>query len=188
MSLSQQYLSLHLKAYSKNSGKFILWGIILMLAGILAVSASTLTSIVTVVFLGFLILFSGFVVLIDTFTFWLGKDHGFITHLLAAILYLAAGTLLLANPIEGALTITFILGIIYLLLGLTRIFFSTSIRLPSWRWGLVNGVITTLIGVLILTSGPDFKLFIIGLFIGIDIFFCGLAYTMAGFAIRSKRS
>jgi uncharacterized membrane protein HdeD (DUF308 family) len=172
----------HLSAYSQNAGKFFLWGILLMMLGVLAISTCTFTTLVSVMVLGFFLLFAGCVVILDTFTFWHGRDHGFVLHLLAGILYLAAGLLLLSNPIEGSISITFLLGVIYTVLGLTRIFFSTALRLPYWGWTLSNGIITLLIGILILMSWPASSLFIIGLFVGIDIFFCGLAYTMASVA------
>ncbi len=190
MSLSARFLDDHLKAYSKNSDKFLIWGVLLMALGLIAVSTTAFTTLVSVMVLGFLILFSGCVLLLDTFSFWRGREHGFIAHLLAAILYVGAGIVLLSNPIEGSISLTFLLGVIYTILGLVRIFFSMSIRLPHWGWSLTNGVITLLLGVLILSSWPASSLFIIGLFVGIDIFFCGLAYTMVAIGMRKggKRS
>jgi uncharacterized membrane protein HdeD (DUF308 family) len=186
MTLSARFIDLHLAAYSKNWDKFLMWGIVLMLIGVLAVTATAMTTLVSIMVLGFLLLFSGCVILLDTFTFWHGKDHGFVTHLLAAVLYIAGGTILLTNPVEGSVTITLLLGMIYTLLGLTRLFFATAIRLPSWGWTFSNGLITLLIGILIISSWPQSSLYIIGLFVGIDIFFCGLAYTMAAFALKNK--
>jgi len=184
MSLSANYLAAHSKDYAKNWSLFFIWGILLMAFGFIAVSAVTFTTLISVMVLGFLILFSGCVVLLDTFTFWRGRDHGFISHLLISILYLAAGIMLISNPVEGSVTLTFLLGVIYTTLGLMRLFFSSAIRLPNWGWSFANGIITLLIGILILSSWPASSLFIIGLFVGIDIFFCGLAYAMAAFAIR----
>jgi uncharacterized membrane protein HdeD (DUF308 family) len=186
MSLSRRFMDQHLSAYSKNAGMFFIWGLILMAIGIFAVTATNFTTIVSVVLLGFLILLAGSVLLIDTFTFWRGKDHGFVLSLLVSILYLAAGVLLISNPIEGSISLTFLLGTIYTFLGLARMFFYGQVQMPQWGWSFANGLITFLIGILILASWPGSSLFIIGLFIGIDLFFCGLAYTMAGVALRSK--
>lgn len=186
MSISARYLDLHLKAYSKNWNKFFLYGILLMIVGVAAVSATALTSLLTIIVIGFIMLFSGGVIMIDTFSFWHGRDHGFVIHFLTAVLYLAAGVILLTNPIEGAITLTFLLGVIYTMIGFARIFFSSSIRLPNWGWTLTNGVVTLILGIMILMSWPASSVFIIGLFVGIDIFFCGLAYTMAALAMRNK--
>ena len=131
MSIKANFMDEHLSAYSNNSKNFYLWGIFLMIAGLIAVTATTFTTLVTVMVLGFLILFSGCVVFLDTFTFWYGKDHGFVMHLLIAILYLAAGVLLISNPVAGSISLTFALGLIYTILGIARIFFSTAAKLPT---------------------------------------------------------
>lgn len=187
MSISADYLTQHSKAYAKNWGLFFIWGLVLMATGFFAVSASAFTTLVSVMVLGFLLLFAGCIVLIDTFTFWLGRDHGFISHLLISILYIAAGIMLISNPVEGSVTITFMLGLIYSVLGILRLFFSSAIRLPNWGWTFTNGIITLLLGILILASWPASSLFIIGLFVGLDIFFSGLAYTMVAFALRGTK-
>lgn len=189
MSISNRFLAEHASDYAKNWGTFLVIGILMMAAGFFAVSAMTFTTLVTVMVIGFMLLFAGCVIFLDTFTFWRGRDHGFILHLAAAILYLAAGTLLITNPVAGSMTITFMIGIIYTLIGITRIFFTTAIRLPHWGWAFANGIITLILGILILASWPASSIYIIGLFVGIDIFFCGLAYTMTALALRgnSKR-
>lgn len=186
MSLTARYMDQHLSAYSKNAGMFFIWGLILMAIGVFAVTATTFTTIVSVMVLGFLLLFAGCVLFLDSFTFWRGKDHGFVLSLLASILYIAAGVLLISNPVEGSISLTFLLGVIYTFLGLARMFFYGMVKLPQWGWSFANGVITLLIGILILMSWPGSSLFIIGLFVGIDLFFCGLAYTMASVALRGK--
>lgn len=186
MSLSGRFMDQHLSAYSKNASMFFIWGLILMAIGVFAVTATTFTTIVTVMVLGFLLLFAGCVLFLDSFTFWRGKDHGFALSLLASILYIAAGVLLISNPVEGSISLTFLLGVIYTFLGLARMFFYGMVKLPQWGWSFANGVITLLIGILILMSWPGSSLFIIGLFVGIDLFFCGLAYTMASLALSGK--
>ncbi|HTM64148.1 MAG TPA: DUF308 domain-containing protein [Gammaproteobacteria bacterium] len=186
MSFSANFMDKHLSSYKKNSSKFFIWGLILMALGLFAVTATTFTTLVTVIVLGFLLLFSGLVILLDTFTFWRDKGHGFSLSLLASVLYIAAGILLISNPVESSISLTFLLGVIYTFLGLARIFFYSMVQLPQWGWSFANGIITFLIGILILMSWPASSLFIIGLFVGIDLFFCGLAYTMVSVAARGK--
>lgn len=186
MSISGRFIDQHLPHFSKNWGLFFLWGIVLMLTGVCAISAVAFTTLVSIVVLGFVIFFSGCVVLIDSITFWRGKQHGFVLHFLGALLYIGAGVLLMSNPVAGSVTITFMLGFLYAFLGIIRIAATASTRLPNWGWGFFNGLISLLIGVLIIMSWPDSSVFVIGLFIGIDLFFLGLAYSMA--ALAAKRS
>lgn len=174
----------HLPAFGKNWGLFLLLGIALIILGCVAISAATLTTLLSVVLLGVIIFISGIVITIDTFTFWRGKWSGFFLHLLFSILYLAVGVMLIKNPVEGSISLTLLLGVFYLVIGVFRVASYTALRTPSWGWGWLNGVISLILGVLILTNWPMSGLYIIGLFIGIDLVFCGWTYVMASLAAR----
>lgn len=185
MAISGRFIDEHLHDIRKHWAFFSLWGVLLMLLGVAAISAITFTTYVSVMVIGFFILFSGCILFLDTFTFWRGKRHGFVLHLLASVLYIAAGGLLISNPVAGSVTITFLLGLLYVMLGIFRLVSVFSTRLPQWGWGMFNGLVTLAIGVLILLSWPASSVFVLGLFIGIDIFFLGLAYTMMAVGARS---
>jgi len=184
MGFSNQMSGQYLIPFSKNWAWFLVWGIALAALGIFAVSATTLTTLVTVFLLAFVLLVSGIVVIVDAFTFWHVKGHGFLIHVIMGILYLAAGAILIKNPVAGSVSITFLLGTFYIVLGIFRIIYSLSMQLLSWGWSLVNGIITLLLGILIMASWPESSLYIIGLFVGIDLFFCGWAYIMVALAAR----
>jgi uncharacterized membrane protein HdeD (DUF308 family) len=173
--------------FSKNWAMFLVWGIALAVLGGLCIWSSTIATLVSVVFLGTLIMLSGIVIIFDTFTFWRRKGHGFALHLLMGILYLVVGGMLIESPMLGSMSITLVLGIFYLVIGIIRVIASASLRVPRWGWGFFNGVISVLIGVLILSSWPASSLFIIGLFIGIDLLFAGWAYIMAALTARALR-
>lgn len=176
-----------LSTFSNKSGWFLLWGIALVVIGALAISAATFTTMLTVVLLGSLILLSGIVITLDTFVFWTGKWSGFALHLLMGILYLGVGALMIKTPVLTSESITLLLGIFYVLVGVSRITSSAVIQLPRWKWALFNGIISLLLGILILADWPASSLFIIGLFVGIDIFFCGWAFIMMSLAARAMR-
>jgi uncharacterized membrane protein HdeD (DUF308 family) len=181
MQINSQYMA----AFGKNWLWFFIWGIALMALGIIAVGATYFTTLLTVVAIGFLIFFAGAVALVDTVTFWWGKWSGFFWHLIGALLYLGVGAMLINSPIEGAISITFILGIFYIVMGAFRMALSFSMQLPRWKWMLFNGVISFVLGILIINNWPASSLFIIGLFVGIDLFFWGWAYDMAALAAKN---
>lgn len=188
MSLSVRFDDQHLPKFGKNWPRFLILGIALFIIGLFAIGASVLTTLVTIVLLGFLIFFGGAVMLIDTLTFWWGKWGSFFLHFIASILYVGVGLILIMNPLEGAVSLTLLLGIFYTVIGLFRIFFSASSRMPKWGWSLFTGVVTLILGILILSSWPASSLFIIGLFVGIDLVFVGWGYIMAALAARSIRN
>jgi uncharacterized membrane protein HdeD (DUF308 family) len=171
-------------AFGKNWLWFFLWGIALVILGIYAIGAATFTTSLTIVLLGFIIMLSGIVILLDGLSFW-RKRNGFFFHLLMGVLYIGVGLMLIKSPLSGSMSITLLLGIFYLVLGLVRLYFSMSLRAPRWGWSFLNGLISALLGILILTSWPESSLYIIGLFVGIDLLFCGWTYIMASLVAKS---
>lgn len=169
---------------SQFSSWFFSWGIALTILGGLAIYAATFTTIASVVFIGFLITLCGSIVLLDTFTFWWGKWSGFLMHMVMSLVYIAVGLMLIENPLLASATLTLILGIFYLFMGLVRISYSLAMRVAKWQWTFVNGFISLLLGILIITNLPSASLFIIGLFVGLDILFIGLVYLMIGLTGR----
>ncbi len=185
---SLRFSNSDLPAFNKNWCWFILWGAVLIVLGGAAISAATFTTLVTVIFLGVLIFLSGVILVVDTFTFWWGKWSGFLIHALISLLYIAVGLMLIETPVASSESLTLLLGIFYILLGASRIGYSSSIRLPRWKWVMFNGVISLLLGILILANWPASSLFIIGLFVGIDLLFCGIAYVIMGITGRAVTS
>jgi uncharacterized membrane protein HdeD (DUF308 family) len=185
MSLLSPFNDQHLPSFTKNWTLFLIWGIALLVLGFFAISASVLTTMVSIVVLGFIILISGAILAIDALSFWWGKWSGFFLHLIIAILYIAVGVTLIKNPIAGSISLTLLLGIFYIIAGIVRLSYSPSFRMPNWGWGWFNGLISLLLGILILTSWPASSLFIIGLFIGIDLVFSGWTYIMSALVARN---
>ena len=184
MSLILGFDSEHLPAFGNNWRRFLALGIVLVILGAFAISASTFTTLLSVVLLGIIMLCSGVLIAFDTFSFWHKKGSGFLLHLLMAILYIIVGVMFIRNPAESSISLTLLLGVFYLMIGMFRIAFSPTLRTPRWGWGWLNGVITLLLGIMIITSWPASGLFVIGLFIGIDLVFCGWAYIMSALAAR----
>ena len=174
----------HLPAFKNNWKRFLFLGIVLFALGIFAIYASTFTTLVSVIFLGFVLFVGGVLIAFDTFSFWWKKWNGFFVHLIVAILYLAVGICLIKDPVQSLITLTLLLGIFYIAAGVLRIAFSAALQSPQWGWSWLNGLITLLLGILIIVSWPGSSLFIIGLFVGIDLLFAGWSYIMAALAGR----
>jgi uncharacterized membrane protein HdeD (DUF308 family) len=171
--------------FHRNSGCFLTWGIVLVLLGLLAISYTTFTTIVSVIVLGAVLTLSGFFMILDAFTFWRGKWLGFFWFILFGLLYFFAGYVLISGPMAASISLTLMLAIIYIVLGAVRIISSISLRTPFWGWNLFNGVITFTLGLLIMSQWPMSGIYIIGLFIGIDLIFSGWAYIMAALGSRA---
>jgi uncharacterized membrane protein HdeD (DUF308 family) len=185
MGHSLQFGNPYLSALSKNWGWMLFWGIICIVLGILAIGYATIASLISVMILGCIILAGGILVLVNTFTSWRHKLGGFILHLILAALYIITGYLLITNPVWSLMSLTLLLGILYIALGIAKLIYTSSARLPNrWKWHFFSGLITLLLGILIITQWPISSFYIIGLFIGIDLVFSGLAYSLTALSIR----
>lgn len=183
--ISSEIKSRYLAAFAKHWCWFLLWGILLLVLGIIAISYTTATTILSVIFLGVLLLLGGIILIVDSFSFWWGKWGGFFWHLIMGILYVIVGILFVKNPLWASVSLTLMLAILFIIVGLFRIIYSSSIRLPRWGWTLFNGIITFILGILIYAQWPVSGLYIIGLFVGIDLIFAGWAYIMISLGARS---
>jgi uncharacterized membrane protein HdeD (DUF308 family) len=169
--------------YAKNWKRFLLWGVTLIILGLLAISTAMMTTFISVVFLGVLITIAGAIILVDTWSFWRVKKSGFALHLLMGVVYLAGGLMLMDNPLAGSISLTFLLGVLYITLGAFRSIYALTHRyMPRWGLSLLNGCVSFLLGIMILSSWPESSLYIIGLFVGIDLLVCGWVYVMSALA------
>jgi uncharacterized membrane protein HdeD (DUF308 family) len=183
MSMLKKFSDEHLPDFHGRKNVFLILGTLLVALGIMAISAAVFTTFLSVMLLGALLLASGVILFCDSFSFWKRKS-GFLVHMLISLLYIVIGILLLTKPVMASLSLTLVLGIFYIISGIFRITFASGVQTPLWGWAWFNGLIALAIGVLIITSWPTSSFFIIGLFVGIDLVFAGIAYIMASLSGR----
>jgi uncharacterized membrane protein HdeD (DUF308 family) len=179
-------LKSHHTAYNKNWGWFLGWGLALVALGAVAIAGSVMTTIISVVFLGVLLIVGGLIVTLDAYTFW-RKTHrkGFFLQALMGLLYVIAGAFMIKSPIAASVSLTLVLGIFYVVIGIFRICSALATRTPRWGWGLFSGMIALLLGVLIMASWPVSGLYIIGLFVGIDLLLVGWFYVAGALTAKA---
>ncbi len=162
---------------------FLLLGILMIVGGTIAIGYSVLAGIVAVTLFGILLVAGGAAQLVSSF--WAGKWTGFLVSLLAGVLYVVVGGMMVARPVQAELALTLLIGTFFLVSGIFRIAASMSLRLHHWGWLLLNGIVTSLLGLLVLAEWPSSALWIIGLFIGIEMLFNGWTWVMLAFGLRS---
>lgn len=102
--------------------------------------------------------------------------------LVVASLFVIAGFWMIgqmgAGPVQAAFqvaTLAKAIGVVFLLEGIVESIVALSHRsIPGWRWGLVNGVVTLLLGALILTMQFWNLLWVLGTLVGISFLFSGI--------------
>src|SRR6202040_116950 len=98
---------------------FLVEGIILVIFGILAIIIPPLATIGITIFIGWLFLISGIAGLITTFG--ARQAPAFWWSLLSAVLGLAAGIVLLGWPVSGAVSLTLLLIVFFVIEGVLSI-------------------------------------------------------------------
>ncbi len=157
-------------------------GIALMLLGCAAIGSSVIATFATVLVFGILMLLGAIFQVVTAL--WGRNWRGFVLHLLAGVLYLIAGLFMIDNPVEAALSLTFLIAACLLVGGILRISLSVTERFEGWGWVLLNGVISVILGVGIWRQWPLSGLWVIGLFVGIEMLFSGLSWVMLGLSVR----
>jgi uncharacterized membrane protein HdeD (DUF308 family) len=166
----------------KHSTWFLVLGIALVILGMIAIGWAVATTIVSVIFLGWLLIIGGVLHVIHGFKHrpW----SGFFINLLAGVLYAVAGFVMVANPALAAVTLTLLIAMILIVAGLFRLFVAFSTPLDHRGWLILNGVVSILLGVMIWRSWPVSGLWVIGMFVGIDMIFDGWTEIMLALSVR----
>ena len=109
----------------------------------------------------------------------------FFLWLLLGALYIVAGFVTFENPLLAAAVLTLVLGFSLLASGVMRIVLAFSMKdeMP-WIWVAVSGVITLLLGLIILAHWPVSSLYILGLFLGIDLIIAGVGWIGIGLGLK----
>jgi uncharacterized membrane protein HdeD (DUF308 family) len=160
-------------------------GVALMILGVAAIGSSFIATFATVLVFGILMLLGAIFQVVTAL--WGRSWRGFVLHLLTGALYLIAGLFMIQNPIEAALSLTFLIAACLFVGGILRIGLSVAERFKGWGWVLLNGVVSAVLGVGIWRQWPLSGLWVIGLFVGIEMLFSGLSWVMLGLAVRSGR-
>jgi len=164
-------------------GWFMAFGIGLLILGIAAIARSVTATVVSMVFFGWLLIFASGIEIAQAIM--VGHWAGFFYHLLAAILFGLTGLLLITRPVISAEVLTVIMGMFFIIGGLFQLISSLAVSVPGWGWQAADGIVAFILGLLVLAQWPTSGLWVIGLFIGIDLIFYGCAWIAVALALRT---
>jgi uncharacterized membrane protein HdeD (DUF308 family) len=158
-------------------------GVVFIAVGCVAILVPEVASVGTAIFIGWILLFAGAFLIAGAFT---AHSLGTVVlRLLWALLTVLVGLYLIFEPHNGTLTLTLVLGIYFLFMGVTRITVAFLGR-GQPNAGLVglSGFAGLVIGVLVLAKFPSSGDWAIGLLVGIDLLFAG--WTLTSIALVGK--
>jgi uncharacterized membrane protein HdeD (DUF308 family) len=166
-----------------NWGWFLAFGLALALLGVLAIVRSVAATVVSMLFFGWLLLFAAGIEVVQAIM--VGKWAGLFQHWLSAALFGVLGALIIWRPVVTAEILTLLIGAFFLVAGAFQLITPFVISLPEWGWHALNGLITFVLGILILAQWPVSGLWVIGLFLGIELVFYGAAWVAVALRLRA---
>ncbi|MDZ4819166.1 MAG: HdeD family acid-resistance protein [Planctomycetota bacterium] len=164
---------------------FLALGIAMTVAGVFAISYSCIATVTAagVLIFGFILFFAGISEIVHSF--WIGRWSGLLFHLLIGLLYLFAGLMIIDAPERAAIQLTLLIAVFLMFSGIFRVVFAVGERFTGWGWVMLNGMVTFFLGMLIYKGWPESSLWVIGMFIGIDLIFNGWTWIALSLGMRS---
>jgi uncharacterized membrane protein HdeD (DUF308 family) len=161
----------------------VLWGVLLIVFGMVAVASPFLAAVAVNALIAWLIILAGIVHLMLGF-----RTHGagsMIWKILVGIAYVCFGGYLIARPVVGVASLTLLLATLFLVEGVLDIILFVKMRpMQGSNWVLLDGIVSLLLGAMIYMQWPSSSAWAIGTLVGISLIFSGVARVMMSLAVR----
>jgi uncharacterized membrane protein HdeD (DUF308 family) len=166
-------------------GWIVALGVVYMIAGFIALGSVVLATVVSVTIIGVMMLLAGVFEIVSAFQM---KTWGkFFVWILLGVLYAIAGIIAFDDPLLVAGVLTLMLGAALVATGIVRVVLVFQMKGGApWAWVAISGLITILLGVIILMHWPVSSLYVLGIFLGIDLLFAGASWISLGLMLRRR--
>ncbi|RUU44354.1 HdeD family acid-resistance protein [Mesorhizobium sp. M6A.T.Ce.TU.002.03.1.1] len=164
-------------------GWFVGLGVLLLILGGIAFGNLFIATVASVYVVGWLMLMAGVIEIMHA----LGVKtwSRFFYWLLSGLLYAVAGFFAFYNPLLASAVLTFLLAVALLASGVLRAWVGYKHRpAKGWGWLVAAGIISALAGLVIAMGWPVNSVWVLGLFLAIDLIFQGWAFIAVGLALK----
>lgn len=173
-------------SFNLSPGWSLALGILLLIAGIVALLFPVLAAVTASLYIGWFALIAGVIAV------WVAistrSEPNFGWRLATGVLYLVLGLLLVANPVAGAASLALLVGALMAVSGVVEIMLAVRRRPRSgWGWLLANGILSIVLAILIVIGWPLGSLVLIGYLVGFQIITCGIARLGLGMAEKKAQ-
>jgi uncharacterized membrane protein HdeD (DUF308 family) len=175
-----------IRALRAKWGWIVALGVIFMIAGIIALGSVVMATVSAVLIVGIMMIMAGVAEIIAAFNV---KDWGkFALWMLLGLLYVAAGVICIVDPLAAAVILTLMVGAALVVGGILRMVLAWNMREAGkpWGWVVVSGIISLLLGFMIIAQWPYSGVYVLGIFLGIDLIFIGSGWIAIGLALRQR--
>jgi uncharacterized membrane protein HdeD (DUF308 family) len=158
-------------------------GAISLIGGILALLNPFAATFAAVLLAGWTFILYGALQIIQSFSVrgW----GGFLWSLLLGVLTAVVGVSLLANPLGGAISLTILVAVLFLVLGAVKVMYGISLRpVAGWGFAVLSGIISILLAILIFSDFPAAAATILGILLAIELLSNGVFLLFVAFGLR----
>ena len=175
-----------MKVLRAKWGWIVALGVVFLIAGFIALGSAVAATASAVMIVGIMMIMGGVAEIVAAFSV---KGWGkFAVWMLLGLLYVGAGIIAIGNPFAAATILTLMLGAALVAGGVLRIFLAFSMKSAGkpWGWVVVSGLVTLLLGAMIIAQWPASSFFVLGIFLGIDLVFIGSGWVTMGLALKNR--
>lgn len=157
-------------AFRRNRRWYLVQGILFLVAGVVAMLLPTLTMIAIEIVLAVLLVASG---LYQTYQGSMDRSGWLV---MSGLLSLVVGVMLLLVPTAGAVALATLIALFLIFEGIVEIILARQLRFSSyWGWLMASGILSVILGSLLLYGWPAQTVFLAGVLLGINFIFYGVA-------------
>jgi uncharacterized membrane protein HdeD (DUF308 family) len=173
----------HLRA---KWGWILALGIVFLIAGVIALGSVVIATASAVLVIGVMMVMAGVAEIIAAFSV---KSWGRAAlWIVLGALYVFAGIICFTNPFEAATILTLFLGLALIIGGIVRMFLAWQMRHAGkpWGWVVFSGIISVLLGLIIVSHWPVSSFYTLGIFLGVDLIFIGSGWISIALALKNR--
>lgn len=179
-----QTLKEHIGELRSKWGWFVALGIVMLIVGVIALGNLLIATVASVYLVGFMMLIAGGFEIVQAFG--VKSWGGFFWWLLGGLLYAVGGIIAFTNPLLASAVLTLLLAASLVAAGVVRAW----IGYKHWShkgsgWIITAAIITALCGIVIAIGWPTNSLWVLGMFLAIDMIFQGWTAIALGLALKS---
>lgn len=175
------------RAMHRHWRLFLIEGLVLIVLGVGAIIVPPLAGVVATVVLGWILLLAGAVGTVTTLRTSGAPGYGW--SLFSGLLAIAAGAVLLWSPIQGLISLTYVLIVFFVVDGVAMIFLALAHRRElsgRWEWMMLNGAMDLVLAAIIVAGWPGTMVWALGLLLGIDMLFGGASLIVMALEARQS--
>lgn len=185
MTISDQASGATAEPLRAKSGWIVALGIVYVVAGAVALSSVVMATVISVFLVGIMMIVAGIAEVINALQV---KSWGrFVLWLLLGALYVVAGILTFENPLLAAKLLTLLLGASLIASGVVKVLLGFSMKAgSSWVVVVLAGLVTVFVGAVIVAQWPVNSLYILGIFLAVDLIFTGVGWISIGLGLKPR--